>query len=54
MIDIDKIATWYGKPIGDYTKDELIDIINQILLMNRRYIEEKQHQVDFLFDCMEK
>jgi len=46
----EKIATLYGKPLEDYTKEELIDAIQKLDRYYRGRLDQKQSQVDFLWD----
>ena len=46
----EKIATLYGKPLEDYTKEELIDAIQKLDRYYRGRLDQKKSQVDFLWD----
>lgn len=46
----EKVATLYGRPLEEYTKEELIDAIQELDKYYRGRLDSKQSQVDFLWD----
>lgn len=43
-----KYGTWYGKPLEEYNKEELIEIIVRVSEYSRKKDEEHARDLDFL------
>jgi hypothetical protein len=46
--DLPKIAFWMGKPVTDYSKDQLVEIV--AVLGRQLEHERKRHRI--MFDCL--
>lgn len=48
----DRIVSYRGRPIESLTRDELLEVLNEMARQLRQQRREAAHDRDFLLDCM--